>query len=362
MSAAANVADLLDDLLKPEGAPISDPGQIERALALLWEPSAEGGDRVASRICVANLVIVSRAENWHGLVEVLADISPAYPTRTIVLLPGGDAITAFVSALCHVPQPHQPQVCCEQVVLRGGPADGRNLDRTLLPLLESDVPTMVWWVRDPADCPALLHSVRQRADRLILDAGRAGFAHLATRGRCAVRELGWYRTARWRQLIAGMFDGSGADDPNRIEHVIVGVGECGPDSRVDAVWMAAFLAGQLDWHPRKTVAQGVYELAAGQRLVKVELVPCNSRGGACRVVIVGGGYSYEIASCPHSPGEFQVHICDENTCLLPRCLESPCLSRKDALLAAMTGRFVDAAFARAAPIAAWMAEQVRAEG
>lgn len=343
------------DLLRPEGASIRDPGQIEQALAFLWEPASENGDKVASRICVANLVVVGRPEDWHDLVEVLGEISPSYPTRTVVLLPGGEPIRAFVSALCHVLRPHQPQVCCEQIVIRGGLADGCGLDRTILPILEPDVPTMVWWTRDPADCPTLLHSVRQRADRLILDVGEVGLTHIASDGcRCAVRELGWYRTARWRQLIAGMFDGPGAAALSSIERVTVSVGACRPGGRVDAVWMVAFLAGQLDWQRRKALREAAWEFTAGQRAVEVELTPPGSSGGTCRFTMTGPGCSYEIASWAHSPAEFRVYVCDQNACRLPRCVESPCLSRKDALLAAMTGRSVDAAFTRAAPIAAWM--------
>src|SRR5687767_5552335 len=113
-------------LLSPEGAVLTEPEQLERALAAMWEQAGEKAtgnkeSHTATRVCVANLIVVGRAADWDQLIKVLSELSPVYPTRTIVLLAEGEAATganheiagevrASVSALCHVPQSGSPQV------------------------------------------------------------------------------------------------------------------------------------------------------------------------------------------------------------------------------------------------------------
>ena len=63
-------------IFTPEGSPLSDPAQIERALAALWKPPPdEPGAEVATRVCAGNLLIVGRPPDWGRFSEVLGSLS-----------------------------------------------------------------------------------------------------------------------------------------------------------------------------------------------------------------------------------------------------------------------------------------------
>ena len=61
----------------------------------------------------------------------------------------GRNVAAEVSALCHLPAPGLPQVCSERIVLRAGPQAGDLLPGAIRPLLEADLPFVLWWTDDP---------------------------------------------------------------------------------------------------------------------------------------------------------------------------------------------------------------------
>ena len=353
--------DPLAAILSPDGAVLADPSQVERALAALWKaPPDEPDAEVATRVCAANLIVVGQPSNWNDLSEALGVLSPDVPSRTIVLLvertpAHPPTVRASVSALCHVPQPHRPQVCCEQIVLRTGQAS--DLPRTLLPLLVGDVPTMVWWTLDPITPAALLPAIRDMADRLILDAGLAGLAYLESTARCAVRELGWYRTQPWRELLAGLFDGADRAALEAIEQVVITMAGRSPVDRIDAVWLAAFLAGQLGWRPSERLAGDRFILAGQRRHPEVLLgVEADDRPGLAALAIRAGQSHYEITRCPGSAGQYRLIECDQNVCEMPRCVDAARARRPDALAMALLGRASDGAFVRAAPVAQWMTQ------
>lgn len=363
-----------DSLFSTGGAVLKDPTEVERALAQMWrlageKASGEPEAKTASRVSVANLAIVAPASQWDMLLETMAELSPMYPTRSIVLLiaDGGPApaeITASVSALCHVPQAGEPQVCCEQIVLRAGPQHVEALDRTLLPLLESDVPVMCWWRYAPGAWPTLSRAIRQMARRFIVD-HPAGLGELESTGRCAVRGLGWYRTAPLRELVAQMFDGASPDVFESIEQVEIHTGG-GIEQQEDAFWLAAFLAGQLGWTPGRVeeiVAvdgtdsrfAATFSFRSGERVIRLHFTrsPAAERH-LRRLQIVSGPSTFTLECHPSREHELRMVICSSGICQAPRSVQVPPARLSQALAAAMVGRQVDAAFERAAPIAAWL--------
>ncbi|HOB74724.1 MAG TPA: glucose-6-phosphate dehydrogenase assembly protein OpcA [Phycisphaerae bacterium] len=363
-----------DSLFSPEGTVLTDPAEVERALARMWKLAGEkaAGEtttKTASRVSVANLVVVAPAAQWDQLLELMAEFSPIYPTRSIVLLITEEAsepreITVSVSALCHVPQADAPQVCCEQIVLRAGPRHVETLDRTLLPLLESDVSVMCWWRYAPDAWPTLSTAIKRMARRFIID-HPSGFRGLESTECCAVRALGWYRTADLRELLAQMFDGSAPEVLESIEEVEIHTGS-GAERRDDAFWLIAFLAGQLGWTPAgvETITDGAdaerhfaatYLFRLGQHTIRVHFVmspetDCRLR----RIRIVSGPSTFTLESHPARESELRMVICSRGICQAPRSVQAPPIRPSQALADAMVGRQVDAAFERAAPIAAWL--------
>jgi len=256
-------------------------------------------------------------------------------------------VLASVSALCHLPRPGEPQVCAEQILLRCGPDQG-DLDRTILPLLEGDIPVMVWWTLDLALCRPLLGALLQHATRFICDAGPDNVAQLGDlnckRASCALRDLGWYRIQRWRELLAGCFDAPPQQQflhgiqLVRIEHAATASGIA------DAIWLAAFLAGQLDWR-EPSFSDSVFKMRSNSKAVEVALVPSATvHEGIVALTLTAAGGVLE-ARC--LDGQLRVLGPEGLTHVTP----SPHLSRGQALANALVGRHVDRAFERASPTA-----------
>ena len=81
----------------------------------------------------------------------------------------GRRIAAEVSALCHLPAPGLPQVCSERIVLRAGPNAIDLLPGAVRPLLEAELPMILWWTGDPRPHEALFRDLADECSRLILD-------------------------------------------------------------------------------------------------------------------------------------------------------------------------------------------------
>ena len=101
-----------------------------------------------TRIVLANLVVASRLADAPRLDGVLDTLTTRYPCRAIVVLRTDEPdrrVSAEVSALCHLPAPGLPQVCSERIVLRAGPRAVDLLPGAVRPLLETDLPFVLWW-------------------------------------------------------------------------------------------------------------------------------------------------------------------------------------------------------------------------
>ncbi len=163
--------------LEGQGIPVDLP-QIETELAKLWGPAAEqiGGPEIenphVTRIVLANLVVACLGGDCESLGPVLETVIARFPCRAIVVRGSNDPdrqIHAEVSALCHLPAPGMPQVCSERIVLRSGPKAIDLIPGAVRPLLEADLPMVLWWTGDPRQHEPLFRDLADECSRLILD-------------------------------------------------------------------------------------------------------------------------------------------------------------------------------------------------
>lgn len=219
-----------------------DVAQVERELRQLWQLAGDSSSQRITRACLFNLVAYceSAADHEH-VTGVLSEITGRHPCRAIVLLAEPDApadsLDAAISAHCHLAGGGGKQVCCEQISIHATGKSVTRLAGAVLPLLESDLPTVLWWYGNILARPELFQRLRTVADRVVFDSAATELPALAAviDDRCA--DLGWTRLALWQQLLAEAF--VPGVDAAEIVH------GCGPGARQRGELLAGWLTAQL---------------------------------------------------------------------------------------------------------------------
>jgi len=380
--------------LEGQGIPV-ELRDIEDVLTRLWGPAAEqaGGPEVenpnVTRIVLANLVVASLDPGQEPPISVLETVIARFPSRAI-LIRGSESqerrIMAEVSAFCRLASPGLPQVCSERIVLHAGPHALDLLPGTIRPLLEADLPLILWWTGDPRSREPLFRDLADECSRVVLDLPDPGFAAGALRlgldpALCACsRDSAWFGLARWRELVAQFFDPScHLESASRIEAVTVETVSPDPvwPPRM-AVWLVAWLAGQLGWQPKDqpinhTVVDSTGRLQAnflsptGEVAVTIETRPIPAEDAAVPQILGltittrksrdgrGGVEKFQLSRIVGSPAIF-VEIDAIDTSRLPRLIDAPELDPARRIAAALESARADPPFQRAVPIALWLLE------
>ena len=248
--------------------------QIERQLHELWQLASNSSRQAAesekdptrraiTRASLFNLVAFcgTDADRDHA-TETIGALTSRHPCRAIVLLAKPNEsrteLSASISAHCHLAGGGRKQVCCEQISIYASGESTKQVGSAVLPLLESDLPTILWWQGNFLETPELFGHLVPAADRVILHSSQwpdvpSGLAALhrvvVEQRRCVFTDLSWTRLGIWRKLTAECFDDPPARaELARIQSVEIGCGH-GPGSVVRATLYAAWLAVQLGWSP-----------------------------------------------------------------------------------------------------------------
>jgi glucose-6-phosphate dehydrogenase assembly protein OpcA len=382
---------MTDSFLQGHGIPVALP-EIEAELAKLWGPAAEqvGGPQIDSpnvtRIVLANLVVEGLEADCGLLGPALESVIARFPCRAIVVRGTDDPerrVSAEVSALCHLPAPGLPQVCSERIVLRAGPRAIELIPGAVRPLLEAELPLILWWTDDPRRHEALFRDLADECSRVVLDLPDPGALVGALRlgldtSLCpSSRDTAWFGLTRWRELVAQFFDPACHHESlKRINSLRIEA--LSPDpSRAPrlAIWLASWLAGQLGWQqqgqPLKAGSASESNLRATFRgpdgPIAVEITTQPIPPGlpvAPRLVDVtitaDGPHGLETfrlrRSDPSSPA-VRVEADTPNACHLPRIVSVPELEPAQRVAAALESSRVDPPFQNAAPIAMWFMEE-----
>ncbi len=242
-----------------------DVAQIERQLHELWQLAAESekdpSQRQITRACLFNFIVFCETDEESAHAgEVISTLTSQHPCRAIVLVVQPDVATAelsaSISAHCHLAGTGQKQVCCEQIAIHASGPAIVHLGAAVLPLLESDLPTVIWWQGDFLKRIALFRRLVAVADRVIYDTSTwtdpqsqlAALARaIAEHPRGSFADLSWTRLGLWRRLAAEFFD-----EPNcRIELAQIRAVDIvhgrGPGAGLRALLYSSWIAAQLNW-------------------------------------------------------------------------------------------------------------------
>jgi glucose-6-phosphate dehydrogenase assembly protein OpcA len=372
--------------LSGQGIPVA-LRDVEDELARLWGPSATRADGpeiehpTVTRVSLANLVVVRLDNQNPGVDEALDTVVALHPCRVILLRGNADParrISAEVAAHCQLPAPGHPQVCSERIILGVGPNGHDLLPGAVRPLLESDLPMIVWWACDPRRDEVLRLNLADEASRMLIDLPDPGVDDpalgevLAPASGCeCTRDLAWFGTNRWRELVAQFFDAPGTSSSlRRLAHVeiLIAVPHEARPARVGA-WLAAWLAGRLKWMPKTRESSGS-EIAAtfdGPRgaisVMLKHVVEQRVQVATIREVWLvaesdpnRAGHveeSFRVERIPETDN-VRIEICSETRCALPRTVRSPEYDESRRVAAALTSRRVDPAYDDALPHVLWL--------
>jgi glucose-6-phosphate dehydrogenase assembly protein OpcA len=382
-------------LIDGQGIPV-ELRDVEPELTRLWGPAAEqvGGPELenphVTRIVLANLVVECLSGNVESLAPVLETVMARFPCRAIVLCRSDDParkIAAEISALCHLPSPGLPQVCSERIVLRAGSNAADLLPGAVRSLLEANLPHLLWWTGDPRKHEPLFRNLTSACSRLVLDlpdpgtdAGALRLGLDPTLSTCS-RDSVWFGLARWRELVAQFFDAPGEREKlARISSVTV---EAHSSDRAQppraAVWLIAWLAGQLGWKPQgrpvhrstdDTSSDLSARLLGAQGTVPISIVTRAGPAGCPEVPQIaavtikaqpkpgeaGTGETYRLVRpWPGSPAVL-VETETEGSRRLPRGIDAPELDAARRVATALEASRIDIPFQAALPITLWLLE------
>ena len=242
-----------------------DVAQIERQLHELWQLAAESGkessQRQITRACLFNFVVCCGTEAERDrATETISMLTTRHPCRAILLMAQHEAaqpeLSAAISAHCHLAGGERKQVCCEQIAIRASGSGVDQLNTVVLPLLESDLPTVFWWPGDFLKQIDLFHDLVGVADRIIFDTSAwadpipqlgALAGVIAEHRHCNFADLSWTRLGLWRRLVAEFFDEPRCRaELNNIRAVEIEHG-CGAGAGLRARLLGAWIAAQLNW-------------------------------------------------------------------------------------------------------------------
>jgi glucose-6-phosphate dehydrogenase assembly protein OpcA len=288
-------------------------------------------------------------------------------------------IAAEVSALCHLPAPGLPQVCSERIILRAGPNAVDLLPGAVRPLLEADLPFVLWWTDDPRDDEALFRDLADECSRLLLDLADPGADPEAVRFGLDLminrysRDTAWFGLLPWRELVAQLFDPPGNDEAlARIDSVrIEAVSRTDKTPPRTALWLVAWLAGQLGWTPRgypgrssgrfKATFKGPRGLVAVE--IETEAVASLDVAQITAITLTARGDegvdTFRLSRPAPQSHEVRVEVDCVVYCSLPRVVEAHDFDPSLRVAAALERSRNDVSYLQALPHALWLLDSLK---
>jgi glucose-6-phosphate dehydrogenase assembly protein OpcA len=371
-----------DAFLSGQGIPV-ETNQIEAELTRLWGPAAElaGGPEPenpnVTRVVLANLVVEAGPDCPECLEATLDTVVQRHPCRAIVLRrteDPGRSIQAEVAALCHLPAPDKPQVCSERIVLRAGSEGLDLLPGAVRPLLEANLPFVLWWTENPRVGESVFLDLAKEASRLILDLPDPQADPQSVRFGLDpsvnpfARDTSWFGITRWRELVAQFFDGP---DPigilSKLSSVEVTV-EVPGEPRIPrvAAWLVAWLAGQLGWKPNKRreptpgQLEATFQSSTGEVKIAIKVVGTDPSAVTQILAVnlatkgVDGPNTYHLTRPDRESPRVRVNTSSPNVCALPRIVLSGEMEPADRVTAALESGRLDPPFTRSLPHMLWL--------
>ncbi|WP_412028815.1 glucose-6-phosphate dehydrogenase assembly protein OpcA [Deinococcus yunweiensis] len=206
---------------------------VRRAQATLDELWAQ--TNVETRAYTGNIVALTVHAHVKRVEEALAGLEGRFAGRQIIgVMDGSDDLKVHASLV-----PQTGGLYVERLTLD---ANSQQLQGAILPLLRPATVNHVWWGADTKPGGVLLHELTDVADQIICDSLTLD---IPPARHYALADLGWSRSAPWREALAQVFDSpDAARQLPRITHLTV---RYSGRKELPARLFAGFVADTLKW-------------------------------------------------------------------------------------------------------------------
>lgn len=234
---------------------------------------------VETRAYTGNIVALTLRRHLARIEEALAGLEGRYAGRQIIGVMDGEGDLRVQASLV----PQQGGLYVERLTLNAG---GEQLRGAILPLLRPATVNHVWWGAYTRPEGPLLAELSEVADQIIADSLSLD---IPPARHYALADLGWSRSAGWREALAQLFDSPDAarrlPDVRRLDVRYSG------ERDLPARLFAGFVASTLGWRDLSGATFGPEDCG-------------RANGDLCTVELSGeGGLLFSLRA---EPGESSV--------------------------------------------------------
>ena len=222
--------------LKPLGPVDTTVRKAQATLDELWAQTD-----VETRAYTGNMIALTVKRHLGRVQEALAGLEGRYAGRQIIgVMDGTDDLTVHAALV-----PQSGGLYVERLTLEASP---EQLQGAILPLIRPATVNHVWWGADSRPEGPLLTELTEIADQVIVDSLTLD---VPPSRHYALADLGWSRSAGWREALAQLFDSpDAARQLGRVTHLTV---RHAGKKDLPARLFAGFIASTLGWTDLSTV-------------------------------------------------------------------------------------------------------------
>ncbi|BBN95248.1 glucose-6-phosphate dehydrogenase assembly [Deinococcus grandis] len=222
--------------LKPLGPVDTTVRKAQATLDELWAQT-----NVETRAYTGNMIALTVKRHLGRVQEALAGLEGRYAGRQIIgVMDGTDDLTVHAALV-----PQTGGLYVERLTLEASP---EQLQGAILPLIRPATVNHVWWGADSRPEGTLLAELTEIADQVIVDSLTLD---VPPSRHYALADLGWSRSAGWREALAQLFDSpDAARQLGRVTHLTV---RHAGKKDLPARLFAGFIASTLGWTDLSTV-------------------------------------------------------------------------------------------------------------
>ncbi|MBZ9753299.1 glucose-6-phosphate dehydrogenase assembly protein OpcA [Deinococcus sp. HMF7604] len=197
--------------------------------------------RVETRAYTGNIIALTVKKHLRRVQEALAGLEGRYAGRQIIgVMDGGGDLMVQASLV-----PQQGGLYVERLTLEANQA---QLQGAILPLIRPATVNHVWWGADRRPGGPLLAELTEMADQVIVDSLTLD---MAPSRHYALADLGWSRSAGWREALAQVFDTP--DAARQLPRVTGMTVQHAGKKDLPARLFAGFVADTLGWRDLRGV-------------------------------------------------------------------------------------------------------------